>query len=238
MTKQIIRLVAFILLMIPVTGIADDDKYKGTLLNLAATEHAVIDEDLLTATLRFEAEDASAKIVQSKINDTMKKVINEAKKFGKVETSTEEYSVYKYTLKTNKEQKKDTLWRASQSLSVSGYSSEDLLKLTGDLQKMGLVISSLNYSVSTNKKEEAREALMEAAIEKILNKAKRVAKALGKNEIKVANINIDSNTPSQSMQLFSMNINSGAKSNDDDPIAIPGKNRISMTVQATILIKD
>ena len=74
---------------------------------------------------------------------------------------------------------------------------------------------------------------------KLLNKAKRVAKVLGKDDIKILNINVDSNSyyPSPILMRSSdmMVKNTGAES---VPVASPGQSRISTTVSATILIKD
>lgn len=115
----------------------------------------------------------------------------------------------------------------------------EILKTTGILQSMGLAVNGLSYVVSPELSEETRDSLMEKSVEKLLNKAKRVAKVLGKDDIKVLNINVDSNSyyPSPILMRSSdmMVKNIGAES---VPVASPGQSRISTTVSATILIKD
>ena len=80
---------------------------------------------------------------------------------------------------------------------------------------------------------------MEKSVEKLLSKAKRVAKVLGKDEIEVLNINVDSNNyyPSP-MPMRASGMMMKSMDAESVPVASPGQSRISTTVSATILIKD
>ena len=80
---------------------------------------------------------------------------------------------------------------------------------------------------------------MELAVEKLMKKSKRVAKALGKDVIKVVSINVDADTsrPYPVMQ-YAMRMGAMAKNEMASPVAEPGETQISMTVSATIMIKD
>ncbi|GAB4164689.1 MAG: hypothetical protein Tsb006_4280 [Rickettsiaceae bacterium] len=240
MRRQITKLILCLILVVPEVTFADDNQQaKGTLLNLSVSEFTEVKEDLLIANLRFETDGPNQKVVQNKINSIMKKAINEAKKFNKLAFSTEQYSVYKYYQPKKQGEKVEPVWHGSQSIVISGSASDDILKLTGMLQDMGLAVNSLGYSVSAEKREEVRDSLMEKAVEKLMKKAGRVAKALGKTDIKVVNINIDSDTyrPFPAVQ-FSMRASAMDKTEAVTPVASPGQSQVSMAVSATILIKD
>jgi len=237
MKKQIVALVAILLVSLPFTSFADDDK-KDTYLNISATERREVEEDLLVANLRFEFEGEEAKNVQDKINSTMKEALSAAKSIRNVNVSTEQYSVYKYHPRVKKGESKTTIWRGSQSLVITGKDSDKILQLTGDLQKMGLAVTGLNYVVSPEKYEEVRDSLMELAIEKLIKRAKRVAKAIGADDIKIVNINVDANNQISPMRQGRVMAMSSKGREYAAPVAAPGQSQIYMTVSARVLIKD
>jgi len=232
-----------LLLLFSITAIASDDKdkkCKGTYLKIGVTEKIDVEEDLLIGSLRIEFEDQDPRMVQNRINKIMTKALARAKLEKAVLTSTEQYSVYKYAPNHDKNTKKQEIWRGSQSIKVQSTSSEDLLQLVGALQNMGLVVSSLNYGLSTTKIDSIRDSLMEVAIEKLLSKANRAAKALGKKDINVLDMNIDSQdfSPYSNNRSTLVSLDSTASYKVENPVMLPGQNQIALTISATILIKN
>lgn len=79
-----------------------------------------------------------------------------AKEVEDITVSTEQYYVYQYNQDQNIDNKKDEvkkkIWRGTQVLSLKSKSSEALLTLIGKLQNEGLLIQSLNYTLSNEKK--------------------------------------------------------------------------------------
>ncbi|WP_342279077.1 SIMPL domain-containing protein [Candidatus Tisiphia endosymbiont of Myopa tessellatipennis] len=114
----------------------------------------------------------------------MSKAVKMAKEVEDITVSTEQYYVYQYNQDQNIDNKKDKvkkkMWRGTQVLSLKSKSSEALLTLIGKLQNEGLLIQSLNYTLSNEKREVIRDSMIEAAIAKLKQRAIRVAKALGK----------------------------------------------------------
>jgi len=239
MAKKLLTLIIFAMTFLCANAFADDDEKKGTHLNLSVSESTEVEEDLLIVNLRFETEGKTSQDVQKEINKKMESALAEVKKQSKISVSTENYSVYQYNPRTHKGEKSQTIWKGGQSIQLKGNNFMEILKTTGILQSMGLAVNGLSYVVSPELSEETRDSLMEKSVEKLLNKAKRVAKVLGKDDIKVLNINVDSNSyyPSPILMRSSdmMVKNIGAES---VPVASPGQSRISTTVSATILIKD
>ncbi len=236
--NKITKLVIFLFLAIPLSSLASEDKIDGTVLNISATEFIEVPEDLLVANLHYEFEAITAKELQNQINATMTKALEKAKMLKDVKVATQQYSVYKYEYVANKNDERKTKWRGSQGVVISGK-TDDILKLTGELQEIGLAVDGLSYTISNDKREEVRDSLMELAVEKLMKKSKRVAKALGKDVIKVLSINVDADTsrPYPVIQ-YAMRIGAVAKDEMNSPVAEPGQSQISMTVSAAILIKD
>lgn len=239
MTKKILTLIMFAMAFACTIALADDDKKKGTHLNLSVSESTEVEEDLLIVNMHFETEGKTSQEVQKEINKKMETALAEVKKQSKISVSTENYSVYQYSPPMNKGEKRQTIWKGSQSIQLKGNNSTEILKTTGVLQSMGLAVNSLSYVVSPELIEETRDSLMEKSVEKLLNKAKRVAKVLGKDDIKVLNINVDSNSYYPSPMLMrSSNMMEKNIDTESVPVAFQGQSRISTTINATILIKD
>jgi predicted secreted protein len=240
MTKKIFTLITLIIAFSYTNALADKGKYKreGALLNISASDSREVEEDLLVVNLRFETEGKSPQEVQEKINEKMTKALNEIKQHRKITVSTEQYSVYKYHPRTKNGEPKKTIWRGSQSLQMKSKDSAVILKTTGVLQSMELAVNELNYVVSPELREEIEDSLMEKAVEKLLSKSKRVAKSLGKDNIEVVNININSNNFYPSPMRASSVMMMKDMGDESSPVASPGQSRITTSVSATILIKD
>jgi predicted secreted protein len=166
------------------------NKEDGTYLNLSVTETKQVEPDILIANLRYESESESAKEVQNKINQMMKKALSVAEKKENIEVSTEQYSVYKFSKPVKQGATEKELWKGSQSIVIKSKSTEDILALSGQLQEIGLVMSDLHYEVSIAKIEETRTSMVENAINKLLSHAKRVAGIIGLKEVKIKTLTL------------------------------------------------
>lgn len=239
MKKQLIKTIIFLFIANPFYALANIERNQlpeGTVLNISATKTIEVENDLLTASLRFETEGKNPKDIQSKINEVMNKSIDTAKKYSKIMVSTEQYSVYQFYINKKDEQK--VMWRGSQTIVVSGKSYDDILEITGKLQEMGLIVNNLSYTISNETREEIRDSLMESVIEKLMKKAQRASKAMGKENIKIIDMNIDdSATSTFSEARFSLSSDSFS-SKMMAPVAASGKSQISVMGTAKILIKD
>lgn len=215
-----------------------------TILNIAATERTEIQQDLLIASLRIEKDGADAKAVQGEINALMTKALAAAKAVEAVKVSTGQYYVYRNDpnpLPYKDEKPAADLpvtWRGSQSLDLQSTSADALLKLAGELQDMGLAMGGLTYTLSPEKADAAKDALMEKALAKVTARAERAAKALGKGSMALIEINVDAADniiqPYQMMRGMAM---SGAAEKMAAPVAEPGQSEITLTVSARALLK-
>lgn len=242
--RSTLPLLAFLMLL-PLSAKAQDlptllDIPAGqSLVNLSATERVEVDQDLLTASLQYEAKNKDSAALQDEINKKMATAVEAVKKITSVKVSTGGYYVYQYDPDPNTE-RNEMEWRGAQSLNIKGKKADDLLKLVGDLQRMGLSMQGLQYSVSPELMEETQNSLLEAALTKLKTKAERTAKAMGKASAELLNVNVDMGSPHYPQPMMAraeMAMDSMAGAKMAAPVAEPGETDITLTVNATALLK-
>jgi predicted secreted protein len=101
-------------------------------------------------------------------------------------------------------------------------------------------MQGLQYSVSPELMEETQNSLLEAALTKLKTKAERTAKALGKASAELLNVNVDMGSPHYPQPMMAraeMAMDSMAGAKMAAPVAEPGETDITLTVNATALLK-
>lgn len=215
-----------------------------TALNISATETVQVDEDMLVASLRIQHEAKDAKAVQKHINEAMAKAVALVKSKPSLKIETGQYYVhpdYRY-IKVENENNKRVLdkWRGSQTMTIKSEVAEDVLTVTGEIQDMGFMMNNLNYTLSQKKHEETRDGLMEVTVKKLRDRAMRVAKALGKSDVDIVEINVDSNNYNPGpvyARAAKMEMVSMASDSMPAPTAEAGETNVSMTINARAIIK-
>jgi predicted secreted protein len=205
------------------------------ILNISATERREVEQDLLVATLSYKVVNKDPRIVQDEINKKMKKALSTSKKETDIKVSTGSYQVYE----RNEQRTKETKWHGSQSLTLKSKNSEEILKLVGKLQDMGLTSNGLNYTLSPETAVEVQDSLMEAALKQLQTRANRAAKALGKSTAELREVNVNSgNAPYRPMhQSRGMMMMSADSMEMAAPVASAGESTITLTVNARVILK-
>jgi predicted secreted protein len=173
----------------------------------------------------------------------MEKALAAAGKNPDVKAATQQYYVHAVDLDSSLpgklvsgDRKPARLWRGSQGITVRGEKPGALLALAGQMQDMGLVMNGLAYTLSPAKADEAQDSLMEGALAKLRTKAGRAAKALGKTEASLLEVNVDSG--GYHPQPVMMHGAAMAKMDSmAAPVAAAGQTEITMTVSARALLK-
>jgi len=209
-----------------------------TALNISATETIQVDEDTLVASLRIQEEAKDAKSVQKTINEAMAKAVALVKKYPSLKVVRPQYRYIKVKDENNK--RVLDKWTGSQTLTIKSEVSEDVLNVTGDIQEMGFMMNGLNYTLSQKKHEQTRDGLMEVTVKKLRDRAMRVARALGKSDVDVVEINVDANNYNpRPVYARAMKMESMAQAVDamPAPTAEAGETNVSMTIRARAIIK-
>ena len=211
-----------------------------SLLHISATETREVDQDLLIANLRVEAESKSNKEVQNDINTAMSKALALSKKYNDVKAITRSYNVHQYDRNGGrKNMARDMIWKGQQSIELKSKNSEQLLELTGKIQEAGFLMGGLRYTLSPEVAAQVQDEMLEAALIKLQNRALRAAKALGKSKASLKEINTNGNyvprpqAYARGMEMMSMMADAEMAA----PVASPGETTITMNVSAKAFLK-
>lgn len=205
-----------------------------TLITLSVTERVKVEQDTLIATLRIERENRDSEALQSEINSAMTQALAATEDAADIKVSTGYYSVYQYS---NEPQggRTSSVWRGSQSVTLEGKDSQQILELAGELQGMGFVMNNLQYTLSTERADEVRDGLMESAIARATANAERAAAAMGKANIDIATLDIDAAMGYS--QPYAMARMSTAAMAEAAPVADAGESEVSLTVRIQAVAK-
>jgi len=207
-----------------------------TLITLTVTERTRVGQDTLTADLRIEADDRDAAAVQNRINQAMAEALAAARAVDEVSVSTGYYGVYQYN-RNPSGNRADEVWRGSQNLTLESRDATALLELAGRLQAMGFVMNQLSYSLSTERADEVRDGLMEAALTRAREKADRAAAALGKSDVEIATVDIDSQSGGYAPPVMMRAMAADASMEMAAPSADAGETEVTLTVRVQAVAK-
>ena len=247
--KRALPLLALSLLL-PASAMADNNGLAlppagQTIVNFSATERRSMPQDLLVASLRIEIDDKKdAGVVQKKINEAMTKALALVKPESAFKVSTGAYSVYKYDNRVivnekTGESRDDSVWRGSQTIDIESKDATKLLEAVGKVQGMGFAMNNLAYTLSQDVMEKTRDELMVEALKKLSAKAQIVAKTLGKSNVELVDVNIDTGGPVMPMYKSMMGRAEVAMAADamPPPVADAGETDVTLTVSARALLK-
>jgi len=207
-----------------------------TLITLTVTERTRVGEDTLTADLRIEADDRDPAVVQNRINQAMTQALGETRGVSAVSVSTGYYNVYQYN-RNPSGNRADEVWRGSQSLTLRSQDAAAVLELAGRLQGMGFVMNQLSYSLSTERADEVRDGLMEAALTRARQKAERAAAAIGKSSVELATVDVDAQSGGYNPPIMMRAMAADAAMEMAAPTAAPGETEVTLTVRVQAVAK-
>lgn len=207
-----------------------------TLITLSVTERIKVEQDTLIATLRIERDHRDAQTLQREINAAMAAALEAAKGVATVKTATGYYSVYQFN-NAPQNSRADNLWRGAQSITLEGQDAQQLLELAGKVQGLGFVMSELNYTLSTAKADAVRDSLMESAIARAQANAERAGRAMGKNAVEIASLDIDTAMAYAQPVMLARGMAMDAMAEKSSPVAEAGESEVSLTVRVQAVAK-
>lgn len=202
-----------------------------TLITLTVTERTRVGQDTLTADLRIEVDDRDPAVVQNRINTAMAEALEMTSGRDDVSVATGYYSIYQYN-RSPTGNRADEMWRGSQNITLESLDSAQVLELAGELQAKGFLMNQLSYSLSTERADEVRDSLMEAALARAQQKAERAGRALGKTDVELATVDIDTQSggyaPPVMMRAMA---DTGSSMEMAAPVADAGETEVTLTVR-------
>lgn len=244
MLDRSLRLYAFLFLACAASAaVAQNEFSLGTLqpgqllLNLSATEQRDVDQDTLNASLQYSVQGRDRTELQNEVNTAMRQAIDILDDSEGVEYFTTQYQVYVVDAgRPSRTDVENPVWRAQQEVALTSLDSDALLELMGQLQAIGLVVTSQYYSLSTERYEEVAASLMQSALTKLQSRANDAAAGLGKTKAELVEVSLDSSPNFAAFRergVAMMAMDSAAMA---PPVAVPGETQVSMTVSARAVL--
>lgn len=154
---------------------ADAPAPGAPVITLSAAATASIANDRVYAWLRAEADNADPAKAAADVNGRMAKALARAKAVAGVDAATSGYSSYQVT-----EKNQPTRWRVAQTLTLEGTDFAAVAALVSKLQADdALVMSGMNFAVSTDARRRAEDALTQQAIKAWQARAQNAANGFG-----------------------------------------------------------
>lgn len=157
------------------------------LVNLQSVVSISLETDTTIAVLAVEAEHKEPAQLAEQINTTMAWALDTTKKFKSIDVKGGQYSAHQMYDKSVLRS-----WRGSQQLVLESKNSAELGQLIGLLQKK-LLLKSLRYIISNEKREKVKTGLIQQTIEQFKQQARVITKSLDHTQYAIHQINIDSN---------------------------------------------
>ena len=140
-----------------------------------------------------------------------------------------------YTIQTDHSARNSVL-RAQQGIQMTSMNSEALLVITARLQKIGLTVSNMYYSLSSERYEKVSDSLMNVTLLKLQARADKAATTLNKSRADLVEININGEQNFFGGRMAMASETRSMDSNMAAPVAEPGEPQVNITVSARALL--
>lgn len=158
-------------------------------LTISASATRAVANDRMHAVMRAEADNADAAAAANDVNARIARALSRARAAAGIDARTAGYSSYQVS-----EANRPTRWRVSQTLVLEGG---DFVALSGLVSKLqggdGLLLSSLDFTVSPAARREVEDALTQQAIRSWQQRAQLAAQAFGANSFRTGRVTIQTN---------------------------------------------
>lgn len=155
-------------------------------VDLSAQARREVNNDLMQATLFAEAVGQSPAQLSATVNDQLNKAINAAKKVKSVRVESGDYQS-----QANYRDGKQDGWRTRGEVRLESADFSGLATLLGQLQSENLQLSSVQFSVSPQLREQVENELVRDALKAFQQRADVVRQSLNKNAVKIVSIRLE-----------------------------------------------
>jgi len=214
--------------LIAVPALAD------TTLHLDQQAQKIVPRDRLAAELRVEAIGPDSRAVQDEVNRRMGAALAKARKSSGLTVQSGGYSVYR----EQPQKGGPDVWHANQSLSFASKDFGAVLKLSGELQGDGLVMSNLRFFLAPETLRAAQSELTAQALSGLRERAGEIAADMNKSVAEYKDVTVGDATEGFDARrpvMFAKGAMAAA------PMAPPeaegGDSTISLTVQAEVILR-
>ncbi|EHL96568.1 hypothetical protein HMPREF9946_04699 [Acetobacteraceae bacterium AT-5844] len=197
-----------------------------TVLTLSETAEVKRAPEEVRVTLKAEARGADAAAVQEQVNRAMQAALARAREVQGVQANTGGYW-------TNRDNESNQ-WTASQRMTLQGTGAAQLLELTGALQGQGLALDGMDWSLSRNGEQQARQEAGRLAIDALRQRATAVAEQLGMEVAGIRSLRLDApEVPMPRVAMMRAAVAGGAT----PPASAPEDVSVTSTAVAEVVLR-
>ncbi len=181
------RFTAFLALaLLPLSGIqADEQERRYNLVHLQAERAEQVANDTMHVSLHTYGEDRDAARLAARINADMTWALEQVARYQQVRARTGSYR----TWPVERDKILTKGWRGQQMLELESTDIESLSQLAGLLQEK-LKINSMRFTVSDEKREEAENRLINAALNAFKERARLIRVNLEAKGYRLVDLNV------------------------------------------------
>lgn len=221
-----VPMLAISALLLAPPALAQPAGLSETLLHISESAEVTRAPDEVVAVLRAEARAGTSAAAQEAVNRGITAAVTRARSVSGIQVSTGGY----WTGRVDEAR----VWQASQSLTLRGANAAALLELTGVLQGEGLVLTSLDWTLTRDATRAAREEASRLALESLRRRAGAVAGQLGLELVGLREVRIDApdRGPRPMMAMAARADSAGAP-----PVAVAEDAVVAATVEAVAVLR-
>lgn len=161
----------------------NDPLAGATLLTLSESAERDVTPDTTRARLTVQASADDAAVAQTAVNAMMTKALAMVRTMA-LDAQTGGYNTWQEAPPRPANlpaggKPPAPRWQAQQSLTLTGTDTDKLLAAVGELQKEGLLLQELGFTVSRNQQRALQDEMMAEALQRLTARAEKAAAALG-----------------------------------------------------------
>ncbi|WP_019623457.1 SIMPL domain-containing protein [Thioalkalivibrio thiocyanoxidans] len=213
------------MLLLPALATADGS----TTLTLSGHAEREVENDRMTVQMQAQARAPDARDAAATVNRRMEQALARAEGYDNVEASTRSYTTQ--AIHDRDEPGQIRAWQVQQTLELTSSGFEDLTELVGALQGDELTVGQIRFSLSREKQQEHREALLEAAMEDWKEQARAIARSLGATHLRPVEVELVDSGYDRPQPMMAMRAMDESAS---QPALEAGTSTVSVTVRAKV----
>jgi predicted secreted protein len=206
-----------------------DEAPRYNQISLSAEVSEQVSNDTMHVTLNTYGEHRDAAQLAAQINRDMAWALALVKTQPGVKAASGSYQTWPLT---SKDGRTTTGWRGQQSLELESKDSEQLGKVTGDLQER-LKISDMNFTVSDDKRNSVENRLIDNALDAFEARAQIIASNLKAGSYRIVSINIGSSSQPPPV-LYQPRVAMATMEADSAVAVESGESEVAVNVSGTI----
>lgn len=205
----------------------------GAQVELAAEASREVANDLMTATMVVEANDANPAALAGLLNGTRADALRTAAAFGEVRARTGGSQTYPVYDRANRQ----TGWRGRAAVRLESRDFQQMAQLVGRLQAT-MQLGGVAFAVSPELRRRTESALIEEAVAALRVRADIAAKALGARGYRIKRLAISSAgayPPPRPMTRMAASVADAAP--PPPPVFEGGTSQVQVAVQGTVEVE-